>query len=91
MISAALDRMMEERNRPSNPAKSKRQVKLDGLVYVGDIRRHISAENKASICKGLGLSEAISKRWIHGLVRAYSLGTRVQIGVLQIGTRNRPV
>jgi hypothetical protein len=39
-------------------------------------------------CKGLGLSEAISKRWMHGLVRAYSLGTRVQIGVLQIGTRN---
>jgi hypothetical protein len=39
-------------------------------------------------CKELGLSEAISKRWIHGLVRAYSLGTRGQIGVLQIGTRN---
>jgi hypothetical protein len=40
------------------------------------------------LCKELDLSEAISKRWIHGLVRAYSLGTRVQIGVLQIGTRN---
>jgi hypothetical protein len=38
--------------------------------------------------KKLDLSEAISKRWIHGLVRAYYLGTRVQIGVLQIGTRN---
>jgi hypothetical protein len=38
-------------------------------------------------CKGLGLSEAISKRRVHGLVRAYSLVTRVQIGVLQIGTR----
>jgi hypothetical protein len=49
MASVALDRMMEERNRPSNSARSKRQVKLDGLVYVGDIRRHNSAENKASI------------------------------------------
>jgi uncharacterized membrane protein len=47
MASAALDRMMEERIPPSNPESSERQVKLDGVVYVGDIRRHISAENKA--------------------------------------------
>jgi hypothetical protein len=50
MASAALDQALEARQRPSNTAsRSKRQVKMDGLVYVGDIRRHISAENKASI------------------------------------------
>jgi hypothetical protein len=49
LASAALVRMMGGRSRPSNSSRSKRQVKLDGPVYVGDIRRHISAENKASI------------------------------------------
>jgi hypothetical protein len=36
----------------------------------------LSVEKVDDICKGLGLSEAISKRWIHGLVRAYSRGPR---------------
>jgi hypothetical protein len=50
MASVALDQALEARQRPSNIAsRSKRQVKIDGLVYIGDIQHHISVEKKASI------------------------------------------
>jgi hypothetical protein len=50
MSSAALDRALEARKRSSNSiSRSKSQVKMDGPIYVGDVRRHMEAENAASI------------------------------------------
>ena len=50
MASAALDELLQAKKRPCHStSRSRRQIKLGGLIRVGDVRRHINPKDKADI------------------------------------------